>query len=502
MPNQPRRAAILLSLSSLASRLLGYVRDAVLSWQFGADAATDAYHAAFVLPDMLNYFLAGGALSLAFLPAFTRLEEDGNQERAWRLFWSVALTTAALLAIAITAAWLYTDALITQMYPGFSAEQHALTVELTRIVLPGPLFFALGGLFNATELARKRFAAAAISPLLYNLAIVAGGTVAAPWLGIEGFSWGVIVGAIAGPFATAVWLSRDHVKYARPLSVADRAVGAYWWSAIPLLVGVSLTTVDEWLGRWAASSLEPGSITWLNNGRRLMLVPVALVGQSVSTAALPFLASLHARGDNEGFDRTVADAVVLTWVVSVTAAGGLFIGAPLAVGVLYGHGSYTPTDVERTATLLQVLCLAIPAWCMQAVVARSFYARSSMWAPMLLTSLVTISVVPIYAWAGAHDVLHIAWATVAGTWISSTALALLSLRVTGGFWRATLTSLPGAIVATVPGVFVWLMFGRHITGLWHPAATIGCAMLCAPGLLSHASGRRWVRARTARLLRR
>ncbi len=502
MPNQPRRAAILLSLSTLASRLLGYVRDAVLSWQFGADAATDAYHAAFVLPDMLNYFLAGGALSLAFLPAFTRLQEDGNDERAWRLFWSVAITTTGLLALAIIGAWTFTDQIVARMYPGFSAEQHALTVDLTRIVLPGPLFFALGGLFNATELARKRFAAAAISPLIYNLAIVAGGTIAAPWLGIAGFSWGVIVGAIAGPFATAAWLSRDQVRYGRPLPITDRAVGAYWWSAIPLLVGVSLTTVDEWLGRWAASAMEHGSITWLNNGRRLMLVPVALVGQSVSTAALPFLASLHARGDNEGFDRTVADAVVLTWIVSVTAAGGLFVGAPLAVSVLYGHGSYTPADVEQTAALLQVLCLAIPAWCMQAVVARSFYARSSMWAPMLLTSLVTFAVVPIYAWASRHDVLHIAWATVAGTWISVTAIALLSLRVTRGFWLATLSSLPAAIAGTSPGVIAWLLFGQHVGGLLYPAATIGCALLCAPGLLSHATGRQWLRSRAERLTRR
>jgi putative peptidoglycan lipid II flippase len=489
-------------MSILASRILGYVRDAVLSWQFGADAATDAYHAAFVLPDMLNYFLAGGALSLAFLPAFTKLEETGESSRAWRLFWSVALTTAALLTAGIAVAWMFTDQVITQMYPGFNAEQHQLTVELTRIVLPGPLFFAIGGLFNATELARKRFTAAAISPLLYNLCIVAGGTLAAPWLGIAGFSWGVILGAILGPFATAVWLARDHTRLVAPLSPANGAVLAYWWTAFPLLVGVSLTTVDEWLGRWAASTLEPGSITWLNNARRLMLVPVALVGQSVSTAALPFLASLHARKDDAGFDRTVSDAAQLTWTVGVTAAACLHIGAHLAISVLYGHGSYSAEDVTRTASILQILCLAIPAWCVQAVVARTFYARSQMWAPMILTTLVVLCVVPLYAWAGRSDVVMIAWATVAGTWASSLSLALLSLRVTGGFWGATLTSLPSAVAGVTPGLLLWHLIGTRLTGAEQIALVFVSATLCSLALASNTSGRRWARARLGRFLPR
>jgi putative peptidoglycan lipid II flippase len=483
LPTAPQRAALLLATSILLSRLLGYVRDAVLSWQFGATAQTDAYHAAFVLPDMLNYFLAGGALSLAFLPAFHRAQAEGGETRAWGLFWNLTLTTAAIMLLGITMAWWWCDTLVGWLFPGFGPDEHALTVRLTRIVLPGPLFFSLGGLINATQMAGQRFGATSLAPLVYNLSIVAGGTLASPWLGVEGFSWGVIVGAFAGPLLTSLLFARGELRGVRPMPLSDPAVRAYWWAALPLLVGISLTTVDEWFGRWAASGLEDGSITWLNNARRLMLVPVALIGQAVGTATLPFLSARHTAGDHQEFDRTLDRALSLTWRLGFLAAAGLMVSGRWVIDVLYGHGAYDVADSMRTSALLEVLCLAVPAWSAQAVISRAWYAQSRMWAPMLLLTLVAAAVAPLYAWWSAWAVEGIAWATVVGTWLSVVALVLPSRRVSAAVQRSTWRWVPRSALSVVPALAVWWLLARGADAVASVGWTVVSVLLLAVALL-------------------
>jgi len=191
-------AALLLSASTLASRILGQLRDLILVWKLGASADTDAYLAAFWLPDLLAYFLAGGAFTISFVPAFAKAVSEGRSDDGWRLFSNIATLTATVLLLAIGLCWWFTPELVSAMYPSFSAAQQSTTVALTRIILPGPIFFFLGGLLTATETVRGSFAAASLTPLVYNLAIIAGGLFLAPWMGVAGFSWGVLVGAALG----------------------------------------------------------------------------------------------------------------------------------------------------------------------------------------------------------------------------------------------------------------------------------------------------------------
>jgi putative peptidoglycan lipid II flippase len=444
-------AALLLAASILASRVLGYLRDVVLAWQFGASAQTDAYHAAFWLPDLLNYFLAGGALSLTFIPLYATLVTQQNADRAWRLFWTLALTTVLLLVPSIAVAWVFAADIVRLMYPGFSAEQTELTVQLTRIILPGPIFFALGGLIGATELANRRFVAAALSPLIYNLCIVLGGTVAAPWLGISGFSVGVMAGAVLGPFLLTAAFAVRHVRWVKPLSLREVEVRRYWFMALPLMLGVSLTTVDEWLGRWAASSLEPGSLTWLNNARRLMLVPVALLGQAAGQAALPFLAKLQAESREPEFQRVLSDSLRLTWSLAMVMGLGLSALAAPAAGAVYGWGAYDEQDVGATAAVLAVLALAVPSWCAQSVLTRAWYARQRMWAPMLLTTLCALVMIPVYRLGAQMAGLSgIAWATVAG--LALTYVVLLGAGEYTGVSRATSATWSGLWRGGVAGV--------------------------------------------------
>lgn len=502
-------AALLLGVSILASRLLGYLRDVVLAWQFGASAETDAYHAAFWLPDLLNYFLAGGALSLTFIPLYSSLVGQQNEERAWRLFWTLALTTVVLLVPSIAVAWVFAADIVRAMYPGFSAEQTELTVHLTRIILPGPIFFALGGLLGATELANRRFVAAALSPLVYNLCIVLGGTVAAPWLGIGGFSVGVMAGAVLGPFLLTAGFAARHIRWVRPLSLREVEVRRYWWLALPLMLGVSLTTVDEWLGRWAASSLQAGSLTWLNNARRLMLVPVALLGQAAGQAALPFLAKLQAESREQEFQQVLGDSLRLTWSLAMVMGLGLSALAVPATAIVYGWGAYDAQDVGATSAVLAILALAVPTWCAQSVLTRAWYARQRMWAPMLLTTACAIVMIPVYQ-TGARlgGLPGIAWATVGGLTLTYGVLLFAgeyakvshALSATwSGLWRGGVAGLAG-----VAGV--WLV--QQVLPSSDPMVQLGVSApayaACAafPLWYLDAAAREWIVARVRRVMSR
>ncbi|MCX5737620.1 MAG: hypothetical protein NTZ61_03840, partial [Proteobacteria bacterium] len=152
-------AAALLAGSVLLSRVLGFARESLLAYQVGASGQADAYYAAFQLPDLLNYLLAGGALSIAFLPLYTRIRTEQGEEAADRLLATVLGTLGAIALLVTVAMWFAADALVALQFPRFDADKRVLTAHLTRIVLPAQLFFLAGGVVQVPLLARGRFVA-------------------------------------------------------------------------------------------------------------------------------------------------------------------------------------------------------------------------------------------------------------------------------------------------------------------------------------------------------
>ncbi|MCA9727325.1 MAG: murein biosynthesis integral membrane protein MurJ, partial [Candidatus Eisenbacteria bacterium] len=194
------KAALLLAASGLLSRILGYGREIILAYFAGVGWQTDAYFAAFVLPDWLNYLLAGSALSIGFLPFYTRALNRGGEAAAARLLGTILGNLGLLVVVLTGVMWWQADRLVRLQFPQFSPEAHGLTVEIVRILLPAQIAFVLGGVLKATLFARGRFGAAALAPLIYNLATILGGVLLYPRLGVKGFAWGVLAGAFLGPF--------------------------------------------------------------------------------------------------------------------------------------------------------------------------------------------------------------------------------------------------------------------------------------------------------------
>ncbi|MGE5284958.1 MAG: murein biosynthesis integral membrane protein MurJ [Actinomycetota bacterium] len=431
---QMGRAAALMMGSVFLSRVLGYARDAVIAWQHGATIETDAYFVAFTIPDFLNYLLAGGALSITFIPIFARYVAEGKEEEGFRSFSTIATVMGVGMLFFIVLGEFLAGRVIPLIAPGFSPAQAALAARLTRIVLPAQIFFYIGGLLMAVQYARKQFFLPALAPLIYNGGIIAGGLLLGQDRGMEGFAWGVLVGAFLGNFALQIHgARRGGLSFSPRLDFSDPGLKEFIRLSIPIMLGFSLVVVDEWTTRVFGSFLIAGAITWLNNARRLMLVPVGIFGQASGVASYPFLSSLAAEGRKEEMWNTLSLTLRWVFLVSAGVAAIAVVLSREAVLLVYQRGAFTIDDTMRTASALSAFCLGIPFWCAQAIVSRGFFAMRDTWTPTLVGTGAWIVALPVYyLLQQSYGVFGLALASTAGILLYAGALYGILMRRTVG----------------------------------------------------------------------
>jgi len=461
-------ATLLLSSSIVASLLLGFVRESVLAYQVGAGAAVDAYKAAFQIPDWINYLLAGGALSVAFIPLYTRRLEEG-EEAAERLLGTV-LGTAGVAVVVLTAIlWWQTPRLVAIAFGGFDPETLALTSRLTRIVLPAQVFIVVGSILRGVLMAGGSFAAQAAAPLVYNLCIILGGLLLAPRMGVEGFSWGCLVGAALGPLLLPlfdVW--RRGLRLRPRVRLGDRDFLEYVALAAPLTLGVTLLTVDEWYDRLVGNHLAEGTIALLFYARPLMQVPIRVVGQATATAAMPTFSRLFNDGELGPLNRLLLDTLRVALGVAVLAATAMAVLAEPLVRLIYQRGAFGPEDGVLVVAILRIMTWAVPAWVLQQIAVRSFYAREQMWSPMLLGSVVALLAIPLYVAFGREAGAEgLAAAGALAIWLNALATLGLARVWHGGpsFGPLLATLLRSGGIALVAGAAAAWIPARSATPL-------------------------------------
>jgi putative peptidoglycan lipid II flippase len=390
-------AALLMTAAVFASRVIGYLREAYVAARFGATSLTDAFFAAFTIPDWLNHLVAGGTLSVTFLPIYARHLAAGDERAANRALSVTATIMLVTVGGGVAAGMLLADPLVAAFFHELPPDALAACARMTRILLPAQLFFFAGGLASATLFARGHFAAAALAPLLYNLGTILGGVLLGGALGTEALAWGALAGAMAGPFLIPAVSAWRHGARARPSFAArDPDFVAWVKLSLPLMIGVSLITADDWIIRYFAGDVE-GAITRLNYAKRLVAVPIAVAGQAVGQASMPFFARLFAEGKREELADTVARTLRGAAVVAVLAAAWLAALAVPAIELLFHRGHFAAADVGPTAEYTAIFAAAVPLWAMHGIAARAFYAARNTLVPMLAGTAVTVVSLPLYA---------------------------------------------------------------------------------------------------------
>ncbi len=341
--------------STFLSRIIGLVRIKYIAWLFGRGMEADAFNAAFVLPDMISYFLVGGAASITFVTILTRYRETGREAEGERSL-SVILTTMYLvLGAAIVLAEIFAPLYIHWWFDGFDAEKAALCVKLTRIVLPAQLFFFAGGVFGAVLLVRKQFSVQAVAPLIYNLGTIFGGILLVHRLGVSSLAIGTLAGAFFGPFLLNAYFARRAGTHYRPiLDWHDEGLREWVRLSLPLIVGVSLVTADSWIIAHFASKTD-GAVSLMTYAKQLFTAPMAMLAQAAGAASMPFFASLWSKQRHYEFATGVADSVSRVTALGLLAASGMVALATPLVELLFMGGRFSSARCARVRRLLRRL---------------------------------------------------------------------------------------------------------------------------------------------------
>jgi len=399
-PSVTRRIAqstTIVMASVLASRVLGFFREWAVAHQVGANAVTSSYYAAFTLPDFLNYLVAGGSLSLTFIPVFAQYMADQREDEGWHVFSTVITFMGVLVTGLIVVAEVYAPHLVTLIVPGFDPAQRGRTIYLTRLMLPAQLCFYLGGILSAVQYAKGQFVVPSLAPVVYNLGIIAGGVLLSSRIGITGFAVGVLAGALAGNFALQIYgASRAGAIFRPNLDLRHPGFKLFVKLAIPIMLALSLVFTDDWIVRWFASYLVPASITWLSYAKTLMRVPLGVVGQAVGVASFPFLAQLYSEGKLEELNRTLNTTMkgLLVLIVPISALS-IAECRPL-VYLVFSHTRLSGPDLNATAAALAFFSLGMFAWGAQNILARGFYAARDTLTPAIVGTVLTVANLPVY----------------------------------------------------------------------------------------------------------
>lgn len=451
-------AALIWGASMLLSRAIGVIRESVIGRILGDSPEADAYWAAFALPGFLQYMLAGGALSMVFIPMFSRYLEKGDTEGGWRLFSILFTTLSMVLAVAVPVFILITPGLASIAVPGFEGEQLDTWVRLTRIMLPAQIFHILGGLLSAVLMAQDKHALPAFANLGYSGGIILFGIALGPTIGPEAFAWGVLLGSILGPFGLPlIGCLKDGLHYRPKVDFQNADFRKYLWLTLPIAVAFSVVVVDDWLIARFGSVLEEGVISRLTYGKTLMKVPMGVFGLAVASAAYPTLS----RQVNEGQPAKAYDTLIRSCrqmlVLALAAQAAFTVAGADVAEVIWGTARFTQAELNEIGVYTGLFCLGLGAWAANSILARGFYAAQKTWVPSLLGSGIILVLYPLYALlAHTFGGVGLGMASSIAITLYSVVLAIALRRSMAGpdaanLWSLILRMVPAVVLSTAAG---------------------------------------------------
>ena len=426
------QAAVVLSVLYFLSRLVGLVQSSIIN-SYLLPGATDAYWAAFAIPDFINYLIAGGALSITFIPIFTELQKTNREREAWRFFSTVATIMGVVLVVLLIIAELFARPLVAIARSGLleRPEVFDLTVSMTRVLLPAQWFFYIGGLLVGVLNAYKRFAASGWTGAVYNAAaIVVALVLLSLNVGPIAFAWGILIGAFLGNFLLPLLAARAAPRDQKPqfsfgVDLSSPHVRRYFLNAIPIMLGVSLPVVDQIVVGWFATYLEPGALTHLTTGNRVMIAAQGIVGQAASVAAFPYLAELVAQENWEDFSKFLRDGLRRLLFLTLPLSTLLILLARPIIVVLFGYGKFdNALALNETALAFAFYSVGLFAWTAQQLVARGFYAMQDTLTPTIIGSVLTVAFILLLFVARNYGVFGLAAATSLGAGVQFLAISI------------------------------------------------------------------------------
>jgi len=372
--HQIARAAGTVMAAFIISNLIGLVRQILVAKAFGTGPALDAFTAANRIPETLFNLVAGGALGSAFIPTFTGLLAQKKREKAWKL--ASAITNLVFLTVTVIAAIaaIFAPQVVRVLAPGVAADpdKMALTISLTRIMLPSAVLFGLSGLVMGILNSKQVFFIPALTPSMYQVGMIFGVLVLAPTMGIYGLAWGVVIGAGLHLILQLPALLRQNGAYTPTLGLDLPSVREVARLMGPRLLGVAVVQLNFWVNVRLASQQPEGSVAAIQFAFALMLMPQAAIAQSIAIAALPTFSAQVAQNRLGEMRSSLATSLRGVIFLALPASAGLILLRQPIIALLYQRGEFTSHSTSLVAWALLWYAAGLVGHSVVEILARAF----------------------------------------------------------------------------------------------------------------------------------
>jgi len=464
------RGARRVSVLTMLSRVLGLVREQIFAVTLGAGVYSDAFVAAFRIPNLLRDLFAEGALTTAFVPTYVRTLKNDSRAAAYALANRVLSTLTIYLGLLAALAMLFPQPVVALVATGFGAEKAALCAGLVRIMMPFLPLISLAVVAMGALNAEERYTAPALASSMFNVVAIVGGAVVywvAPGGSAAVTTWAAMT-LVGGAAQLAIQVPTLWRMGFRPRLLPDlrlRDPGTRRIAALmaPATLGVAAVQINVVVNSTFASLVSDGAISWLNYSFRLMQLPIGVFGVAVATTSLTHLSRDAAARDWPALSATLRRGVRMVLFLTVPSTVGLaLLGVPI-IRLIYQHGRFTSLATLQTARALSGYALGLVAYSAIKVVAPAFYALGRTRVP-LVASLSAVAANLVWNWLTFRSLGHVGLAI--GTSIAATVnLAVLVLayqiQIRGLFTRDLFGALARiALAAAVMGAAVWFLSTR------------------------------------------
>jgi putative peptidoglycan lipid II flippase len=389
------RSTGVVSSATFLSRILGLVREQVFAYLFGAGFATDAFIAAFRIPNLLRDLFAEGALSSAFIPVFTDHLTNQGKQKAWELANLVLNLLLITLCVIVILGIILSPYIVQLIAPGFGEEvgKQELTTYLSRIMFPFLLLVALAALVMGILNTFRRFGVPALAPTMFNLGMIAGGLFLSPLFDppIVGMALGVLLGGFGQLAIQLPTLRKIGFRYRFKINLHHPGVKRILLLMAPATLGLASTQVNIFVNTLIASLLPQGSVSYLNYSFRLMQFPIGVFGVAVATVTFPIISAYAAKKEMGQLLSTFSSSFKLVLFLTIPSAVFLAVASQPVISVLFQHGKFNFLDTIASSQALIFYCIGLFAYSSVRLTASTFYSMGDTKTPVK-TSVVAVAV--------------------------------------------------------------------------------------------------------------
>lgn len=385
-------AAIIVMISTVLSRITGFLREMLITNKLGVGNIGDAYNAAFLVPDLMYNLILGGAIAAALIPVLSGYIEKDDEEDGWKAIGTFINISVIMTLIFCVLGMIFTDRLIPLVAEGLKdkgIETQLLAIRLTRIMFPSVSFLMLAGLCNGVLNSYNRFTAAAFGPVIYNIGGIASLIIfgSNSSLGAERVAFGVMFSALLYFVFQLIAASKNLKYFSFKLDLKHPGLVKLFKLAIPSLISSSVVQVNLMISARFATFATAGSFTLFNSANRTWQLPLGIFAQSIGIAMLPTLSAKYASENLKDYKRILATGLKTVLLLSIPSAFAFAVLREPVMRTLFKFSSeFNESSVATSGFILMFFSLALISQSIVAIMTRAFFAVNDTKTPLFVGS--------------------------------------------------------------------------------------------------------------------